>query len=472
MARHVESARRANDGAFLRIGNKEVVMAKTSGARTFLAPLLCSPAIFPAPAHAEASTVDSPTSQDWALHAQATFVAQGTPGFASPYEGPNSLHPHQLKETFDATLYAGARPWRGAELWINPEVDQGFGLSDTLGVAGFPSAEAYKVGKSTPYVRLQRLFFRQTIDLGGGSQAVNAAANQLAGTQRDDRVVLTFGKIGVGDIFDTNKYAHDPRGDFLNWSIVDAGTFDYAADAWGYSYGVTAEWYQGPWTLRFGACNLSKVPNGETLETDFSQYQLDAEIEHRHSIHGHAGAVRITVFRNRGRFGRFGDALALAAPTGSPPDTALVRRPMSRPGIDVNVEQAVTDNLGLFARAGIADGAIEPYDFTDIDRTVSIGGALKGGGWGRADDTVGLAAVINGISRVHERYLDAGGIGVLIGDGRLPHPAPEMIAELYYNWQPFKGVNVTADYQHIARPAYNRDRGPANVLAIRVHGAL
>ncbi|SDC49003.1 high affinity Mn2+ porin [Sphingomonas sp. YR710] len=425
-----------------------------------------------APAFAQEAAQPKDAAQDWALHAQATFVTQGVFGFRSPYAGPNSLTPRQTKETFDTTLYVGVRPWAGAELWANPEVDQGFGLSNTLGAAGFPSAEAYKVGKSSPYVRLQRLFFRQTIDLDGEDQEVAAAANQLAGHQAADRLVLTVGKLGIGDVFDTNRFAHDPRGDFLNWSIVDAGSFDYAADAWGYSYGVAAEWYRGPWALRLGGFNLSKVPNGETLETDFRQYQLVGEIEHRHRIGGRQGAVRLTVFRNRGNFGRFDDAIALAGVTGAPADTGLVRRRTTRLGGDINIEQDVSDTVGVFARAGIVDGAIEPYDFTDIDRTVAVGGAIKGKGWGRADDSIGFAAVANAISRSHERYLDAGGIGVLVGDGKLPHPGAEMIAEAYYDWQPLRGINVTADYQFIAHPAYNRDRGPANVLALRLHGAF
>jgi high affinity Mn2+ porin len=439
---------------------------------TFSGAMALGLALGAVPAVAQDAAQPTPTTQDWALHAQATFVAQGVFSFPSPYEGPNSLAPRQVKETFDATLYAGARPWAGAELWINPEVDQGFGLSNTLGAAGFPSAEAYRVGKSAPYVRLQRLFFRQTIDLGGERQAVAGAANQLAGTQTANRLVFTVGKLGVGDIFDTNRYAHDPRADFLNWSVVDAGSFDYAADAWGYSYGVAAEWYQGPWTLRAGAFNLSKVPNGETLESDFSQYQFVGELEHRQTIAGHPGAVRLTLFRNRGNFSRFDDAVALAQSTGGPVDPALTRRRMTRLGGHINVEQEVTGTLGLFARAGITDGAIEPYDFTDIDRTAALGGSLKGKSWGRGDDTIGFVAVVNGISKAHERYLDSGGIGVLVGDGKLPHPGPEMIAEAYYDWQPLHGINVTLDYQFIANPAYNRDRGPANVLALRLHGAF
>ncbi|WBO22148.1 carbohydrate porin [Sphingomonas abietis] len=415
----------------------------------------------------------APLLPNWlAVHGQATFVLQGTPGFSSPYAGTNSLTPHQRKETIDATLFVGVRPWKGAEIWINPEMDQGFGLSNTLGVAGFPSAEAYKVGKKHPYFRLQRAFLRQTIDLGGETETTEGEANQFAGTHSANRIVVTAGKFGVGDIFDTNKYAHDPRGDFLNWSLVDAGSFDYAADAWGYSTGIAAEWYQGAWALRAGGFNLSKIPNGETLETGFGQYQIDVEVEHRHQIAGHDGAVRVTLFRNRGNFGRFDDALALASATGTAPDTALVRGRRTRLGASINIEQAVTDSIGVFARAGVANGQIEPYDFTDIDRTASAGIAIDGAGWGRKSDTIGIAAVVNGISRTHERYLDAGGIGVLVGDGRLPHPGAEAIGEVDYVWKPVKPLEVSFDYQIVRNPGYNRDRGPANVFAVRVHTAF
>jgi len=179
----------------------------------------------PTAAYADDAPADVPP-QTFAVHGQATFTLQGTPAFPAPYDGANSLTPDQLRETIDVTLFAGVRPWRGAEIWINPEIDQGFGLSNTLGVAGFPSAEAYKVGKADPYFKLPRLFLRQTIDLGGDGAVVAAAQNQLAGRQSANRLVLTLGKFSVVDVFDTNSYAHDPRGDVLNWALVDAGSFD------------------------------------------------------------------------------------------------------------------------------------------------------------------------------------------------------------------------------------------------------
>ncbi|MGA0602044.1 carbohydrate porin [Caulobacter sp. KR2-114] len=406
----------------------------------------------------------------FALHAQTTVVGQAHPAFDAAYSGANSLQPGaDARETWDVTLYAGAHPWKGGEIWINPEIDQGFGLSDTLGVAGFPSGEAYKVGKSHPYVRLQRLFLRQTFDLGGDAQPVDADLNQFAARPTANRLVVTLGKFGVTDVFDTNPYAHDPRRDFLNWSLIDTGTFDYAADAWGYSAGAAVELYEGDWTVRAGAFDLSDVPNSARLDPHFDQYQVDGEIERRFRLHGQDGAVAITGFVSHGRMGSFNDAVALGQATGQPADLALVRRMRNRAGVSANLSLGLSKDIGVFVRAGTADGDVEPYEFADIDRTFAAGVSVKGGRWGRADDTVGLAGVVNGISRAHERYLDAGGLGILVGDGRLTHPAAEAIFEAYYDIAVTKIVHLSVDGQLVDHPAYNADRGPAPIIAARFH---
>lgn len=423
----------------------------------------------PAPVATDAPSALT-ADQPYAVHAQSTFVGQGNFAFRAPYEGANSLDGGgDLRETFDVTLFAGVKPWSGAELWINPEIDQGFGLRNTLGAAGFPSAEAYKVGKKNPYLRLQRLFFRQTIDLGGAAEHVESAANQLAGTRKVDRVVLTMGKLSVVDIFDQNKYAHDPRADFLNWTAVDAGSFDYAADAWGYTYGAAAELYTGRFTFRAGLFNLSKVPNDVRLETNFRQYQIDGEVEERHTIAGRPGAIRVTGFVSHGNFAKLDDAVALAKITGLPIDNALVRAFRNRIGISINAEQEVSDTVGVFLRAGVTDGSIEAIEFTDIDRTISGGISLAGSSWGRPQDRVGVALIANGISPTRERFLAAGGLGILVGDGRLPHPGTEFIAETYYDLAAIGPLRVAVDGQLIVNPAYNRDRGPVPIIGARVH---
>jgi high affinity Mn2+ porin len=407
-------------------------------------------------------------TDNFAFHAQVTFVTQYDPPFRAPYSGRNSLAPNTARETSDVTLYAGVRLWEGAEAWINPEIDQGFGLSGSVGAAGFPSGEAYKVGADYPYTRLHRAFLRQTIDLGGEVQKVDAGLNQFSGSQTSDRLVFTVGKFGVVDVFDTNKYAHDPRGDFLNWTILDTGTFDYAADAWAYTVGAAAEWYQGQWTLRGGLFDLSIAPNQTALDSRFEQFQWVGEIERRYNLWDQPGKLAITGFLTRGRMGSFADAIQLAALTGGTPDIAAVRKYQSRGGISMNLEQQLMPNVGLFVRAGIADGDKEPYEFTDVDRTVAAGLSVSGKQWGRDDDTFGFAGVVNGISGVHQAYLNAGGLGILVGDGKLPNPGSEKILETYYSFPVFSS-KVTLDYQLIVNPAYNRDRGPVSVLGVRVH---
>jgi high affinity Mn2+ porin len=410
------------------------------------------------------------TPEEFSIHAQSTNVTQYHPPFTSPFYGPNSLIPgHRGNETTDATLFAGLRVQGGLEAYANPEVDQGFGLSNTLGVAGFPSGEAYKIGATDPYPRLPRAFLRYTLGLGGAEEKVEPGANQLAGARQADNLILTVGKFSVVDIFDTNAYAHDPRSDFLNWSIIESGAFDYAADAWGYTYGGAAEWTQSWWTLRQGLFNLSKIPNSKYLETDFSRFELAIEAEERHELFDQPGKLKFLFWVNRGRMANYNAAVALGQATGTTPDVALVRQYSSRPGIALNLEQQITPDLGAFARASADNGSKEVYEFTEINQSVSAGLSVKGDRWHRPDDTFGLAGAMNGISSQARNYFAAGGLGVLIGDGRLPRYGLERILEVYYKFSVVEGINLTLDFQYVVNPAYDAVRGPVEIIGLRAH---
>ena len=416
---------------------------------------------------------EAPPVQDWAFHAQTTFTEQYHPAFASAYRGLNSLDPGSRgDETWDVTLYGGFRPWRGGEIWVNPEVDQGFGLSNTVGIAGFPSAEAYKVGEAEPYVRVPRLFFRQTLDLGGAVQALDPDLNQLGGTQTANRLVLWAGKFGVTDVFDTNKYAHDARNDFMNWAVVDGGAFDYAADAWGFTYGTALEWYQGWWALRGGVFDGSVTPNSKFLEFPLGrQFQLVAEAEARYTLFGQDGRVKLLGYMTRAKLGTFSELEAYygANPDGNIVTAEVVRHLRNKFGGELNLEQPITADLGAFLRASLSDGRTEAYDFTDVDRSLSFGLSAAGTGWHRPDDTLGIAGVINNISKARKDYLEMGDLGVLIGDGKLTNAGPEQILEAFYSLAVRKSVEVTADYQFVNNPGYNRDRGPVSILGARLH---
>ena len=420
---------------------------------------------------------DQAAPENWAVHGQGTFLMQYHPGFgASVPLGPQSLDSGRRgDETFDTTIYAGLRLWRGAEFWINPEADQGFGIQNTLGVAGFTSGEAYKIGARDPYYRMTRAFVRQTIGLGGEAETVAPDLNVLGGSQDKNRVVITAGKFSVTDIFDTNKYAHDPRADFMNWSVIESGAFDYAADSWGYTYGASAEWYQDWWTLRGGLFDLSATPNSEYLTLrPGQQFEVVVEAEERHSIFGQPGKLKLLFYVNRGLMVRLNDFTQAVAATGTAPAMASLRHLNDRPGAALNLEQSLTDDLGMFARLSKADGRYETFDFTDIDQSAAVGLSLQGKRWGRDADVVGAAFVVNEASRDRLNFFRAGGSGVLVGDG-LGQPAsagPEQIFETYYNLAATKWLNVTVDYQLVNHPAYNTGRGPVHVFGFRLHAQM
>jgi len=450
--------------------NTNAARAKRA-ARSLLA--LFAIAVGPLTFHTRAFAADAPSdvaeSGPLEIHGQITYIEQETNDFNAPYSGPHSLITSQGRETVDATLFLGVRLWHDAEAWVNPEVDQGFGLSDTLGVAGFPSGEAYKVGSNQPYFRLQRAFIRQTVDAGGKEETVKSAANQLSGSRTLDRWVFTVGKFSVTDVFDTNQYAHDSRNDFLNWAAIDAGTFDYAADSWGFSEGAAAERYLGSWTFRAGLFELSKVPNGEVLDHSFDEFQMDAEIERRYTLLGQTGRLLFTAFDSRGRMGLYDRAIALTAATGTAPSTAAVRTYRSRLGASLDLEQPLSDDVGIFGRLGKSPGDVEVYEFADIDRSIEMGTSIRGSEWKRPNDTFGLAVLDNRVSGEFEEYLNLGGLGILVGDGKLPRAGREQILETYYSLAPLWWARISLDYQWIKNPAYNTERGPVSTWALRWH---
>ena len=445
-------------------------MRQRLNAQDILHASMCAAVLLAAPMARAADAADPAGMADgWQFNGQATYVDQYHPSFDSPYSGPNSLNPHSANnETADVTLYAGHRLWDGAEFWINPEIDQGFGLSNTLGIAGFPSGEAYKIGADAPYLRVPRAFVRQVFNLGGEVQKVDAAPNQLAENVAANNLTLTVGKFSVVDVFDNNSYAHDPRGDFMNWSVIDGGAFDYAADSWGFTNGVALEWNTGDWSARGGLFQMSEVPNAKISGYHFHDFMSVGELEHRHKWMNHPGKLKLLVYADRADMGSYVDAVAQAQAGGTTPNTALVRRYATNLGFVVNLEQEVVDNVGIFARASSHDGGYEAYEFSDIDRSLSAGVSLQGALWGRAADKAGVAVAVNALSSNAQQYFADGGIGILIGDGRLDY-AHEQIAEAYYAFKLADKLTLTADLQRVVNPAYNQDRGPVSVVGLRLH---
>lgn len=422
-----------------------------------------------------AQAADEPAPpQTWNAHGQATYVWQDQSAMAARYSGPHSLSAqHADSYSFTATLALGWRPWRGGEVYLNPEAAQGRPLSELSGLGGLSNGE---MGRSSgprlkPY--RARLFWRQTWGEAGDTEAVGSAANQLAGTRSSERWVLTVGNLSVLDIFDGNAYSHDPRTQFLNWSLMTHGAYDYAGDARGYTTGVALERYLGDWALRAGRFMLPEQPNGQALDIGLLHHMGDQiELEHAHTWQGQPGRLRAQAFRNRAVMSRFTDALSLAEREARTPDIDAVRtRTHSKFGWGLSLEQAIGPDVGVFARHSWADGQTENVAFTEIDRSLSGGVLLQGRRWQRPGDTWGIALARNGLSSAHQRYLAAGGLGFFLGDGALRY-APEQIVETFYSLALCKGAWLSADWQHIRHPAYNADRGPVRITSLRLHTEL
>jgi high affinity Mn2+ porin len=229
------------------------------------------------------------------------------------------------------------------------------------------------------------------------------------------------------------------------------------------------EWTQSWWTLRQGLFDLSRTPNSKYLQRNFSQFEVATEAEARHELFGQPGKLKLLLWVNRGRMANYNEAVRVGQVTGTTPDVANVRRYSSRPGAVLNLEQQIAPDLGLFARASADNGSKEVYEFTEINQSISAGISLRGDRWHRPDDTFGLAGAINAISPQARSYFAAGGLGVVIGDGRLPRYGIERILEVYYKGSIIAGLNLTLDYQHVVNPAYDAVRGPVEIFAFRVH---
>ncbi len=413
---------------------------------------------------------DAAAEEDWQLRWQATWVGQRKPSFGARYSGENSLATNtELSRSFTATAMLGKRLWRGAELYVNPEVAAGRPLSELTGFAGFPNGELARTSGSSPKLYLARLFVRQSIGFGGGAQVVESDQNQLGGLVDARRLVITAGMFPLVDVFDDNAYSHDPRTQFMNWSMVTHGSFDFAADARGYSRGVAIEWFDLGWAVRVGRFMMPRESNGLALNRGLARSHGDQiEFEREYALAGQPGKLRLLAWRNRAVTGGFDDALAFAAAGGGPPAVENVRRDQSKSGWGINVEQSLGELGGAFLRFGRNDDRTEAYAYTEIGGSVAGGVLLAGRNWGREHDSAGIALARNTLSAAHQRYLAAGGLGFFIGDGQLNY-RPERIVELFYSAGVLPRVWLSVNAQRVFAPAYNADRGPATVVGLRLH---
>jgi len=413
----------------------------------------------------------------WWISGQANIIIQGDLPFHSAYQGMNSFIPRgEYKTSMVGTLYTALRPTHSVrwntDLIFDLEAAEGRGLSQALGLAGFTNLDVVRnpyLGK-VPYVA--RYGFHQVIGLTQKTTEQQPGPFALAPSVPVRRIELRAGKLTLPDFFDVNGPGSDSHLQFMNWTVDNNGAWDYAADTRGYTVGGMAEYDDRTWSIRYGLFAMPTVANGIAMDWAFSRaHGQNGEFELRHSfVPQRKGVTRILFYANRAHMGTYREAVQafLAGIDKTPTITLHEHFSALKYGFGYNTEQELSHNLRVFGRFGWNEGQKESFAYTEVDQTVLAGADYAGTLWRRPVDKIGVAVVSNAIKADHQEYLKLGGLGFLLGDGKLNY-GRENIVESYYNWHAWRGMFYSVDVQHIDNPGYNRDRGPAWVGAVRAH---
>jgi high affinity Mn2+ porin len=420
-------------------------------------------------------TQNSAPNERWNLFWQATSIGQYHGAFSSPYADPRySLQNYPERDvSLTTTLFFGLRLDQNTQLYLNPEIAGGRGFSGVTGLANSSNGELPRVASATPKPYLARLYLSHDFGFGNRKESFDSEVNQLGGQRPLIRYTITLGRFTLTDFFDNNRYSHDPRTQFMGWAVMFNGSWDYPADVRGYTWGWVHEFHTSHWSFRYGSGAMPRVANGLRFDRRVLRDRGDVfEVEKRHEIRKHPGTVRVLGYANHADAGTYAEAIQLAKQTGTAPDVTGTRHPGTlKYGFAINADQEITSDIGVFSRLSWNDGKTESFAFTAIDRLATGGVSMTGQRWRRPFDTGATELTASGLSGVHASYLAMGGHDFLLGDGRLQY-APEYVWESYYSARLFPGFFASLDYQHVANPAFNQDRGPVSIYSIRLHWEL
>jgi high affinity Mn2+ porin len=402
-------------------------------------------------------------SKKISLHWQGTVIPQYHFNFQSPYSGINSFEASEPAATsISTTAYLAYKPFKNTYLVFNPEAAGGKGLSKTQGIAGFPNGEVYRVGnpKLSPFIA--RLYVEQRFPL-------------ISETTNKDYISLIVGKFSLTDFFDDTQLSNDPRTQFFNWSLFGNGAWDYPANTRGYTMGLVAQLFYKGFTVKYANAAVPTEANGSDLvynRKDAVGRVIEFGIESfrlgRKKTATHYHSLRIGLFSNKADMGDYAVSIATSLQTLTAPDITDSRvAGRKKSGYYISLDNHM-GKVHHFIKHSYNDGDHESWAFTEIDKSVATGFRFDGSIWKRNEDALGVAYVRNDLSSVHKQYLQYGGYGFIIGDGKLNY-GTESILEIYYSFHVYKKIFLSPDYQFVANPGYNKDRGPVHLIAARLH---
>jgi high affinity Mn2+ porin len=409
----------------------------------------------------------------WWVSGQINIVFQAHPAFHALYSGPNSLSSRGEHATSRVlTLYTGYQLSNSTEALFDLESAGGRGISDALGMAGFTNVDVVRNPSlgSKPYIA--RAVLHKVFALSGKEEDAERTPLSILTKLPERRLEVRVGKMSVADYFDVNSVGSDSHLQFLNWTAVNNGAYDYAADTRGYTVAAMVEYHDHNWGVRFAEALMPKVANGPKLDFNLARARSEnIEVEFRPKLQKEKNTViRLLSFINHAEMGSYREAVQAFLAGTDPQPTIEAHRKQGRIkfGFGLNAEQEITKNLRVFGRLGWNEGQNESFAYTEVDQGVEAGADWQLEQWQRPTDKIGFAFITNGISRLHQLYLALGGNGFLLGDGRLTY-GREDIVETYYTAHLWRGMYVSPDLQWAAHPGYNKDRGPVVVPGLRLH---
>jgi hypothetical protein len=360
-------------------------------------------------------------------------------------------------------------------VFADVEYASGGGIGTALGLAGYSNLDSVRTVSGVTLSRapyLARLMLRQIIPLTRERVEADRDQFHLVTSLPARRIEFRIGKFDLVDFFDLNTWGTDSHLQFLNWTVDNDGAYDYAANTRGYTDGAILEYDDHWFSARFGVVMMPKVANGINLDADIARARgenLEFDAAGKRLLH-RAGVVRLLSYLNTANMGSYEEAnkIFLDGQGTAPTIIATRRQGRHKYGFDLNAEQELPANLGVFARAGWSDGRNESFAYTEVDRTAELGIFTKGDKWKRKNDRAGAAFVANQIVGAHQQYLGYGGVGFILGDGALT-PGSEKIVEGFYTAHLWRGFFASCDIQHVNNPGYNKARGPVLVPGLRLH---
>ena len=384
------------------------------------------------------------------LNAQATIVNQYKPLFTAHYSGENSfLTKAENATSYTSTIYFGVKLNKTTFFYSTPELAGGSGLSKVLGIGDAPNGETFRVTTTDPKLYIGRAYLKKVV---------------LVSPTNHSYFTFNIGKVSLADFYDNNKYSHDPRTQFLNWGLMSNGAWDYPANTKGYTPSLIIEYFNKNQEYRIGYALMPTTPNGAIMDWNIKKSGgFTSEFVQNYTLSNNTGAIRFLLFMNRAFMGNYVKGLTNNIETTRSYSNTKI-------GWGLNIEQALGDNLGGFFKTSWNDGQNETWAFTEIDNNICFGLSANSEKWGHKSGKLGLAFISSGLSKEHQQFLNNGGLGFTLGDGKLNYDR-ERIVELYYQKYLIDNkLACTIDYQNILNPGYNMDRkGPVNIFSLRLH---